>query len=403
MATTTTAANLLKRLYPKDGVVGQQNLESPALQKIAKSTKKYNAGGEGFFGAINDYGNESGGAITESEQFRTIDSENYQQYKVVPKINYSAIEVTGLAKASADENAEAFADLLVQEVEMAKKRLLKDKNRQFFGLGTGALASPAGNVASTATSCSVDSAQYLRANMVIDIMNGATKTVDSLRISRVDKQSNVVYFSTSFGAALITTDVIIKENIRDSAPSDGKERMGLRGIVDDSTDLTTFENINAATNDIWQSVRIDASSGNLTADLLQRLIDDVESLGGEEVDLLVMHRLQRRSYLDLVVPQKRYQDGAMDAGHSSLSFNGKELIVDFDCQADTVYALNKKRLQRYVVKELHMATIEDAPKFLPIANYDKYQAYWIEYDNLGTDKRNAHGKIIGLSTKSGIR
>jgi hypothetical protein len=94
--------------------------------------------------------------------------------------------------------------------------------------------------------------------------------------------------------------------------------MGLRGIVDDSTDLTTFQNINATTVGelIWRGRRIAASSANLTSDLLQRLIDDVGILDpdGEEPDMLLMHRRQRRKYLDLVVPQKRYADGEMDTG-----------------------------------------------------------------------------------------
>jgi hypothetical protein len=40
----------------------------------------------------------------------------------------------------------------------------------------------------------------------------------------------------------------------------------------------------------WRSIRIDASSGNLTSDLLQRLEDDVSTLGGEDTDTLIMHQ-----------------------------------------------------------------------------------------------------------------
>ena len=293
---TTEIAGLVKRVYD-DYVERMQNLEAKSMDEIGKSLKQYSPGGEGFFGAINDEGNESIGAINESESFRTIDSENYQQWKVTPKVLVAPIEFTGLAAEVANSDEEAFAASVVDALDMARNRLRSDENRQFFGVGTGALASPAGNVASTATSFSVDSTQYLRANQVIDIYNGATKTVDSRRITRVDHFNKEVFVGTSLSAALVTTDVLVKENIRDSAPTEGKEMMGLRGIVDDGTDVQTLQNIDSATTDIWKSTRIDASSANLTSDLFQRLIDDTEIISGEEVDLLISHPKQRRKYL----------------------------------------------------------------------------------------------------------
>jgi hypothetical protein len=178
--------------------------------------------------------------------------------------------------------------------------------------------------------------------------------------------------------------------------------MGLRGIVDDATDLTTFENLNALTNFIWRGRRIDASSANLTSDLLQRLLDDTEILGGDAPDTLIMHQRQRRKYLDIVVPQKRYMDGKLDAGFEKLSFNGKDLFLDEDCQVATVYALTKKHVQKYELKPLTMGGYEDSDTFLRAINQDVYQAFWKHYCNFGTGKRNAHGKIVSLATPSGV-
>lgn len=398
---TSEISGLVKRVYD-DYVEKMQNLKARSLDEVAKSLKQYSPGGEGFFGAINEYGNESVGAINESESFRTIDSESYQQWKVTPKVLVAPVEFTGLAAKVADSDEEAFASSVVDALDMARERLLSDENRQFFGKGTGDLALPATAVASNATSFEVDNVQYLRANMVIDIFNGATKTVDSLRISDVDIANKVVYLAASLGAAIITTDVIVKENIRDSAPDDGKEMMGLRGIVDDGTDLTTFQNLDASSKRIWRSTRIDASSANLTSDLLQRLIDDVSITGGEEPDLLIMHPKQRRKYLDLVVPQKRYQDGKMDTGHTELTFNGKRMLLDKDCQPDTVYALSKRLLNKFELEALRMGAHDGSDQFLRKAGQDVFQAYWRHYCNFGTHKRNAHGKLVGLASGSGV-
>lgn len=400
-ADLTNSVGALKRVYGE--YEKQQNLEARAMDELSKSLTKYSPGGEGYFGAINRDGNESVGAINETEQFRTIDNENYSQFKVSPKVLVAPIEFSGLVSAAADQDEEAFVNVVVEELDMAKRRLLKDENRQFYGLGNGLLANPAGNAASTVTSFSVDSAQYLRANMVIDIFNGATKTVDSKRISDVDKVSNVVYFATSIGAALITTDALVKENVRDSAPTDGKEMMGLRGIVDDATDLTTFENLDASSLRIWRGRRIAASSANLTSDLLQRLMDDVQILGGIVPDTIILHPKQARKYLDIVVPQKRFQDvKKADANFVKLEFNGIELWKDIDCQDDTVYAITRRHIQKYELKALEMGKHDGSDTFLRASNYDKFQAYWRHYCNLGTGKRNAHGKISGLARPTGV-
>jgi hypothetical protein len=401
-ATMSSVANLLKRIQQGE-VVDQQNLDSRAMDEIAKSAKKYNAGGQGFFGAINDYGNESVGALNETEQFRTIDSENYQQYKVVPKVLNGPVEITGLAAEAADSDEEAFAESVLREVQGAKKRLRKDMNRQFFGIGTGVLCKPANALVSTLTSFTVDSAQYLRKNMVIDGQsNGNELSVRSKRISNVDKVNNVIYLATSIGVSMITTDVISKENVRQSASSDGKEMMGLDGIVDDGTQLTTFQNLDASSLYEWRGVVINASSANLTSDLLQRLLDDPGTLGGEDPDTLITHKIQRRKYLDIVVPEKRFADLKMDAGFQKLSFNGIELWLDVDCQRNQVYAIKKSRIYRFEVAPLAMGGLEGSDTWLRATNFDKFQAYWKYYGNFGTDKRNAHGKITSLAVPTGI-
>lgn len=397
----TNVSGVLKNIY--DSYVEKvQNLKHRAIDEIAKSTKKFNAGGNGFYGAINDYGNESGGAINETESFRSIDNEHYAQYRVTPKVITWPVEFSGLVAEAAQGDDEAFANAVVDAIDTARERMLSDENRQFYGLGNGLLASPTATVASNLLSFTVDSTQYLRANMVVDVFNGATKTIDSKRITRVDPVNGVIYFATSLAFALASTDHIVKENLRDSAASDGKEMMGLRGIVDDSTDLTTFQTIDATASDLWRAVRIDASSANLTSDLLQRLEDDVMLLGGDEVDTFIAHPKQRRKYLDLVVPQKRYQEGQMDSGFTKLEFNGKEFWLDKDCQIDTVYGLKKSALRKFEVSPLSMAGHAGSDKFLRLSNQDAYQTYWKHYCNFGVGKRNCFGKIKGLATPSGI-
>lgn len=407
MATDTslsTIAGGLKNVY--DSYIERaQNLSPKTVEQFAKSLKKYSPGGNGYFGAINDYGNESIGAINEEETFRSIDAEDYQQWKVIPKVLVAPIQFSGLVASAAQGDDESFANLVIDALDQARDRLLSDENRQFFGYGAGVLAQPSGNAASNLLSFTVASVQYLRKNQVVDIYGSATGSVitAALRISYVDHVNSVVGFSVSVGTALTAGNVIVKQNMLVSAPSDGKEMMGLRGIVDDGTDLTTFQNLTTAIRE-WRARRIDASAANLTSDLLQRLIDDVSIMSpdGDAPDMLISHPMQRRKYLDLVVPQKRYADGNMDTGFSKLSFNGMELTLDKDCQNDTIYALKKDKIRKFELEAIGMGKHEGSDTFLRAINQDVFQAYWRHYCNYGTSSRLSHGKLTNLATPSGI-
>jgi len=400
----TSVAGGVKRVYDKY-IQSAQNLSARASQEIGKAAQNYSPGGAGYYGAINDYGNESGGAISEEETFRTIDSEDYQQWSVIPKINVWPIQFSGLVATAAQGGDESFANLVVDALDRARDRLLSDENRQFFGYGQGILGAPAGAYASTVTSMTMASVQYFRRNQVIDFYTNVTTAVTvGIRISFVDRVNSVIGLSAALGATSSTLQLVVKQNIYVSPASDGKEMMGLRGIVDDSTDLTTFQGLNAASIYEWRSRRINAASANLTSDLLQRLIDDVGILDpdGEEPDMLIMHRQQRRKYLDLVVPQKRYADGEMDTGFKKLTFNGTELFLDKDCQVDTVYALRKDKIRRFELESIGMGRHEGSDVFLRLVNQDVYQAYWRHYCNYGTSSRLSHGKLVSLATPTGI-
>lgn len=402
MADTNTAsvAGIAKRVYDTY-VETQQNLKTKALDEIARSLKNYSPGGEGYFGDIDDYGNESVGAINEEESFRTIDSEHYAQWKVIPKVLAAPIQFSGLVSKALEGGEESFANAVVDALDKARERLKKDENRQFFGSGNGVLGSPSATVSSLATTIPVTNAQYFRANQVIDIYTstGGTSVVSHLRITDVDKTNNILTLGAAVGVALASSNVITKENILVNAPADGKEMMGLEGISDDGTLLTTFQNL--ATTQIWRGRRIDASASNLTSDLMQRLVDDIHVIGGETVDMLIMHPKQRRSYLNLVVPQKRYMDGDMDTGFDKLAFNGIELFLDEDCQTDHLFALKKSFVRKFELEKMGMGTHDGSDVFLRIANQDVFQAYWRHYSNIGTSKRNATGKLVNLATPLG--
>lgn len=95
-------------------------------------------------------------------------------------------------------------------------------------------------------------------------------------------------------------------------------------------------------------------------------------------------------------------DGKLDAGFQKLSFNGKELWLDKDCQDNVVYTGKKSELRKFEVKPLSIGSHDGSDKFLRASNYDVFQAYWRHYCNFGVGKRNVFGKIVSLAKPNGI-
>lgn len=400
-ANLTSVVNALKKVYG-ERLVSTQNLEAKTIDKFEKSGKSYNPGGEGFFGAINDTSNESVGALTETEAFRTDQAPGYAQWKVQPKIMNGPFSFSGLVAKATDSDEEAFANIVVHLMDNTRSALRSDMNRQIFGKGDGLLAAVAtAGSATTDTTLVVDTAQYLRKGQKVDIYEGASKVVDSATISSVNPITKVVTFSAQLGAIVAEDAELVKENTRDSAPSDGKELMGLRGIVDDGTDVATFQNI-ASSNSEWQSIVRAAGGATLTADMLQRLEDDILIHSGQEADMLIMHPNQRRAYLDLVLDKRRFMDGKMDAGHEKITFNGKTYWLDKDCQRDVIYNVKRSEILKFEVAGLELGSEKDSSDFQRVSGYDKYEAFWRAYLNFGTGNRKCHGKISGLAVKAGL-
>jgi hypothetical protein len=193
--------------------------------------------------------------------------------------------------------------------------------------------------------------------------------------------------------------VIVRENILDSAPTDGKEMMGLLGHTDDNTLFTTYEGLSRATYPIWRGSITDAASATLTNDLLQRAMDKGERRSGRVSDTIVSHRNQRRGYLNLTTPLKRFQDDNLDSGFKALEWNGMRWMVSHDCQRDIVYIYPRKDLERFEAFGIKLDDTEGST-IHRIARTDTFEAYYKHYGNTGSKYPAALNRLDNLATLS---
>lgn len=392
--TTTTLGGLIKRVYGK-GIVQQQNKAAFLYKMLPKSI--YKPKGVGFYPAVSVAGNQQGGgAINESEALRTAGNEDVQQFVITPKVNEWTVQITGLARAVSEGDEASFATGLIRQLDEALENLLKDVNRQSFGRGNGLLATV--STTSTGTTHTFDTVQYLKPAMVIDAYTGTTRSVDSATISSVDRANNQATFSASI--TLTADDQIVREETRVSAASDGKEMAGTTLIIDDGTVATTFQGLSRSTYTILRGNVIAAGSVNLTNDLLQRAADEVSIVGDGRIDMLISRHGQRRKYLDLTTPDKRFLDDKLDRGYQYIYWNGLKYYIDVDCPKSEIIGLTQKYLERFEVRGIHLAD-DDNSILKWNGTADVFIAYYRLYANIGSLKPNAHFRLTGLNEPTG--
>lgn len=389
---------LLKRHYSGNYIIAQQNFIPDFTMTLPKATEKLGGEDGAFRFAVNLQRAQNGGAQNENESFRDNQTATRKQSTIGAKINIWPIEITGFAMTMSKSQVDAFVSGLESEFEDKLTSMKKDMNRQYFGTGNGTLSLVNGAIVAS-TALVVDSVQSFFPGMKIDIFDaaGTVKDASGVIISSITESSNTL----TLGAVVTVADngIVVRQGIKDSAASDGKECMGLFGISDDGTEFTTFQGLSRSTFDIWKGSITDASSATITNDLLQRALDKGERRSGRAMTAIMSHRNQRRQYLNLVTPQKRFNDNKLDSGFQTLEWNGMPWRVSHDCQREVVYGYAQKDLQRF---EAFATKLDDTEGRVMhrISRSDVFEAYYKNYGNLGTKQPAAVVRLDNLATVS---
>ena len=394
---TSTLDGLLKRFYTKAAIVDQQQFDPDFIETIPKAPEKPGGSTAAVFFGVRLQRRQDGGAQNQGEQFRANESGIPAQASVVSKINIWPIELTNFLIEAGKGNEYAFMTALDSEMSDARRASLKDGNRQAFGDGTGQLALVNGAVVASAT-VTVDNpgVQYFFPGMRVDIITaGGAVEASNAYVSSISETNGTITLSAAVNVS--DNSIICKAGVKTNAPSDGKEMMGLAGISDDGTISATFQGINRNTYDIWKGTIVDAGGASFTTDLAQRCSDKVERRSGSVVDVFVSHRNQRRSYLNLTVPKKRFMSDKIDDGFQVLEWNGFKWMVSHDCQRDSIYMYSKKALEVFSMLPFDLDQ-SDGRIIKHIPRTDTVEAYYKRYENIGSRHPAAVGRLKNLAT-----
>lgn len=405
MATTTmtTVDGILKEIYEDGGIHDQIQSEVIALKRIEESSEgvTHEVGGKYVAFPVRTQRNHGIGARNETEALPIPRTQVYSQARVRLKYLYGGLELSGQTFELADKNFQAFASALDSEVTGLKEGLTKDLGRQVYGTPKGvmATATAAGTVTTFVTTDA--GAQYLEVGMFVDIFTSAdaVRVADATITAITSAGGNTtVTFSPAAGVASASGDYITRDN------SVNKEITGFEAIVSTTGSLY---NIDPAVTPAW-AASVDSNAGvnrALSEGLMINMVDTIRKKGGGTPTVIFTSLGVRRAYFNLLSQQRRSTNTQkFTGGFEGLGFvtdNGEiPIISDLDCPPNRMYFMNEKELKIYETGKWSFMD-RDGSRWQRVissaGNHDMYGAMMYRYMELGTHRRNAHGKIVDIT------
>ena len=405
--------DILKEFYAP-AIVNQVYKKAPFWAQIKKQTK--GVYGKRIVIPVQTAFTEAVGArVANNYNLPTAAKNSYDQAYIYMRRNYGRIKVDGFSIESAKGKG-GWVDIMTAETKGVSNAFAIDVDRQSMGRGDSVL----GHIASTSGSTiTVDnpfgvteasSARLFRTGMVLDVWDEAVsnQNVDSLSISSIS--SNVLTLSASTGISdCADGDLVVREDSFSDTVANIGEMMGLDGLISASNYPspstagagTTFEGIATSSDYSWKSY-VSSTSQVISETVIQELLDSIEqNTDGSDVNLAFTTYALRNKLIEIIRGDRMVTTMDMKAGWKAIKYIGGNIelpiMVHKNCPTGHFYAASLPHIKFYTLKKLVWDN-KGGGIVKPVAGEDAYESWFKMYGNIGTDCRNAHGKLTGLTT-----
>lgn len=400
-ATLVTATNAAKEVYLPQ-LVTQLNREVIGLRRVMRSSDGVSSdtGGKYVRFPIRVSRNPGIGYRAEGGALPTAGNQGYASVQIGLKYGYGMLTLSGQHMRLLKTNAQAFANLMTDEMDGLKNDVAKDTARIFYGDGTGALATLSSASQATANTSAVNDIQYLEVGQVIDIVStggtvrGSNRTISSITTTTAPA-GTFVYSGADIGTDAATDLVVRTGNFAGTA----LEPNGLSSIVKATGSLY---NVDPATQPTWAST-VNSNGGTaraLSEGLMINMVDSIRKAGGMRPTVIFASLGVRRAYFNLLTQQRRYTDTKEFAGgFQGLAFNsGTEIPVVDDPDAPTgkMWFINEPSMTVFQEEDWSWDDT-DGSMWSRISGFDQFEARLYKYWELGVKQRNANGLLSDIT------
>ena len=364
---------------------------------------KENVYGKKWYFPVHSAWGETSGAIAEEGAIPTPGTETTLESSGIVRTIFGKFEVSTKIIAATKNDRGAFVQAVDFKLKNVGDNLRKDINSMLNGDASGALAkvlSVSGqDITLDNTSAAGASGSYMiRVGQVLNAWtarSGGSQHNGDFTVSAVNYDTNVVTVVGTI-AAVVATDYLFKSTGR------GINVMGLLGIVDDGTFVTTFQNLSRTTYPFFKATALTASSDrDLTQVLIQQMEDKAYIKGGGKLSAYYSNLGQRSNYVQLVTAERRYVNTMkFDAGFDALEYNGKPWFVDRECVKNVIYGLDESVLRFFLLQDIDWMN-DDGAVLARDATKLVYSATLQGHMEFGTYQPNRHVVLRNLNEPTG--
>lgn len=352
--------------------------------------------------------NEGLGAIAEGGGLPTAGQQGWTDLKDKLHHNLGSIRLSRYALKLSERQPGVFLRLLEAETKGMVKDLRKDVNRQGFSAQFGQLAA----VTNSATDNTpvVDTVQYLRVNMVVDVVDfvgvpgtvlASARTITAINTGTLTVTTSGATYAHTANHRLVRTG------------NYGNEINGLSNIIANfniaqvpAANVLHGVDGSAAANGWWNSAVFQGGGNPFSEDQGQQVVDRVGAGGQAEVELIVTTRGVRRRYVNTLKSQKRFNDSdsvTLRGGFKAILFNEMPMVFDDDCPKGDMWFLNSDAMMWIYLDAGEDGKggwnwVDDDGAILcrAVDRTDNFDAYLAADHDFATVGRNRLGKITGL-------
>lgn len=429
--TDAEVSGLLKNLYANIRLK-LQNIATPLVSQLNKvatgGAQQLRWGGNDLFWNVK-VGRPAGGTFSSTGIFPPDTTALERQARVGIKRAYVTRIIDGLAFVGTKSKSMAFESILSKTYDEIKSALFLLQQQAFHNKADGVLGLV--GTYSSATSITVVSPygisgagqgglNFAVGDTIALVNASATGEYVVAQISAISNSGDTCTltlagagFASSAGwtgGAAGAGDYVVKATLSDT--SYGSATNGLIGITNRGNAYQELHNLSAATDPIWDAVRMVA--GVDTADAAMPTEKDIW-IAGQRISglsgkspltnpdqwlLLTTPGIQGK-LIESLASLRRFDGPSFTkkvrGGYNAVSISGMDCIADYYVPAGTIYLIHKPSLGLVDGKDAGYVEFEGAGPWRWVTGRDAFETTYSWYGELATLARNAHASIVGYT------
>lgn len=413
-STLDTVAGALKTVWGP-GIIELIPTMTPVADIFVERDAKDYAGGNGIQYPAEVQRTQGVMAIGEEGTLPSASPAKYEKWDFQIRYLVGRVRFSKQMIALAESNKAAFDNMMQREMNGLKNTLKSERGRYIWGDARGVLALVNGAISSATVA--VDSPggvagtltgnRFLAPGMIVAAINPSSGAIRSGVYTVLSRNSTGTTVTLSGTPTWSDNDYIVRAATTSvtsaSDTSYQKEPMGLRGMNDNGTYVSTFHGINRTSVPLAGSYVV-TTTGALSADILQRAIDVADERGDGEITDLLMHSSVRRAYLQLTDPYRRYQGGDLmnpDAGtkaakRGKVAFGMIPITTDKYADYKTIHGVDRNGFVRYRAIDGEWANDDGSilrAAGVGASGVDSWEAFFRRWEEFHCDHPNANFRL----------